>query len=241
MKKISSVILAAVALAAFGFVSCDHDYANSDIQAGKPSSDKQVAAKGTIKFFDSDFTSLTGTSSNTELATITDAKFEWGTDATIDGSALTVTGPAKGALGDKTTVAAKFASQKGTLDGDANDAGKYAYADNDSDVAVLSFRITAVKKLTIKSASGTVYFNKSGSFVPVIMVDGADAVKGEAPNSTKDAAFDLSVGKTIEAGKTATVAVAVRMTADGLSSSASDFQLQSAFTPLSFAVEEVLE
>ena len=34
MKKISSAILAAVALAAFGFVSCDHDYSNSDIQAG---------------------------------------------------------------------------------------------------------------------------------------------------------------------------------------------------------------
>ena len=42
MKKISSAILAAVALAAFGFVSCDHDYANSDIQAGTPSKVKQA-------------------------------------------------------------------------------------------------------------------------------------------------------------------------------------------------------
>lgn len=42
MKKISSAILAAVALAAFGFVSCDHDYANSDIQAGTPSAVKQA-------------------------------------------------------------------------------------------------------------------------------------------------------------------------------------------------------
>lgn len=42
MKKISSVILAAVALAAFGFVSCDHDYSNSDIQAGTPSKVKQA-------------------------------------------------------------------------------------------------------------------------------------------------------------------------------------------------------
>lgn len=42
MKKISSAILAAVALAAFGFVSCDHDYANSDIQDGTPSKVKQA-------------------------------------------------------------------------------------------------------------------------------------------------------------------------------------------------------
>lgn len=42
MKKISSAILAAVALAAFGFVSCDHDYSNSDIQAGTPSEVKQA-------------------------------------------------------------------------------------------------------------------------------------------------------------------------------------------------------
>lgn len=42
MKKISSAILAAVALAAFGFVSCDHDYSNSDIQAGTPSKVKQA-------------------------------------------------------------------------------------------------------------------------------------------------------------------------------------------------------
>lgn len=42
MKKISSAILAAVALAAFGFVSCDHDYSNSDIQAGTPSTVKQA-------------------------------------------------------------------------------------------------------------------------------------------------------------------------------------------------------
>ena len=42
MKKISSAILAAVALAAFGFVSCDHDYSNSDIQAGTPHTVKQA-------------------------------------------------------------------------------------------------------------------------------------------------------------------------------------------------------
>lgn len=42
MKKISSAILAAVALAAFGFVSCDHDYSNSDIQDGTPSTVKQA-------------------------------------------------------------------------------------------------------------------------------------------------------------------------------------------------------
>lgn len=42
MKKISSAILAAVALAAFGFVSCDHDYSNSDILAGTPSTVKQA-------------------------------------------------------------------------------------------------------------------------------------------------------------------------------------------------------
>jgi len=36
MIKIKSAVLATLALAAFGFVSCDHDYSNSEIQDGVP-------------------------------------------------------------------------------------------------------------------------------------------------------------------------------------------------------------
>ncbi len=226
MKKISSAILAAVALAAFGFVSCDHDYANSDIQAGTPSKVKQAeidaANKGgsenlgtaTVKYLTLD--SYTANSSNvtpdwtatvSKTALVTASDLTWTLNAGATHSQWDVK------LGNNGVTEAQLEEQ---TTGETTEP----YT-----LASVSFTITAVKDIKLKTISAITSSGKTPTGITCYVDDVSKATGALYSGATKAYQLsDASLGDTVvAAGSTAVIKITCDKTTAATNGAKVDF------------------
>ena len=200
-------------------------------------------AMGTVSFFN-DAASLAGTSSASDLVTVKNATFAWGTDlAKIGDAGLEVNGPTEKERTDSTTQetikGAQFISQSGTLSVDAANR----LLEQDKDIASLSFKITAKKDIIISSLAEKVYFDKSGNYKLVVKIgndevaETGSATPADASSSTKKVIDEtIKVGTNLSAGTETTVTLILRATKDLKTNDPENKKYEVIFAPLSLNV-----
>ena len=203
-------------------------------------------AMGTVSFFN-DAASLAGTSSATDLVTVKNATFAWGTDlAKIGDAGLEVNGPTEKERTDNATQetikGAQFESQSGTISGTPTD-GRYMIIESGKDIATLSFKVTAKKDITISSLAEKVYFDKSGNYKLVVKVgndevaETGSATPADASSSTKKVIDEtIKVGTNLSAGTETTVTLILRATKDLKTNDPENKKYEVIFAPLSLNV-----
>ncbi len=203
MIKIKSGILATLALAAFGFVACSHDYSNAEIQNGDPVSDYNSThvenlGTATVKYLTLD--SYTANSSDVTpdfTATVSQAALVTATDLTWTPNSGLTHSQWDVKLGNNGVTEAQLEEQ---LTGDTVEPYTLGY---------VSFTITAVRDIKLKTISAITSSGKGPTGMTCYVDDTSKATGSLYSGATKAYQLsDASLGDiALSAGDTAIIKI----------------------------------